>query len=82
MAELPLLRGVAADGYVSIDDGEARVTAQRLAREEGILGGYSAGANLAAALRLLQGPERGGVIAILICDTGLKYMSTDLFIDT
>jgi len=34
---------------------------------------------LAAAIKLLQGPERGGTIAIVIGDTGLKYLSTDLW---
>ena len=38
---------------------EARETARALAREEGIFGGFSAGANVAAALRLLAGPEAG-----------------------
>jgi len=34
---------------------------------------------VAAALKLLQGPEKSGTIAIIICDTGLKYLSTDLW---
>jgi cysteine synthase A len=50
-----------------------------LARQEGIFAGFSSGANLAAAIKLLQGPERGGTIAIVICDSGLKYLSTDLW---
>jgi cysteine synthase A len=58
---------------------EARLAARRLAREEGIFGGFSSGADAAAALALLEGPARGGVIAILVCDSGLKYLSTDLW---
>ena len=50
-----------------------------LARHEGIFAGYSSGANLAAAARLLQGPERGGTIAFVVGDSGLKYLSTDLW---
>jgi len=50
-----------------------------LARREGIFGGYSSGANLAAAIRLLQGPEKGGCVAFVVCDSGLKYLSTDLW---
>jgi cysteine synthase A len=46
---------------------------------EGIFGGYSAGANLAGAVQLLKGPEKGGCVAIVICDSGLKYLSTDLW---
>jgi len=38
-----------------------------------------AGANLAAAIGLLRGPERGGSVAFVICDSGLKYLSTDLW---
>jgi cysteine synthase A len=79
MAELPLLAGIAVDGFLAVSDEEAMEAAARLAREEGIFGGFSSGANLAAALKLLQGPERGGTIVIMICDTGLKYLSTELW---
>jgi cysteine synthase A len=57
----------------------AAEAARLLAQTEGIFGGYSAGANLAAAARLLDGPERGGTVAIVIPDSGLKYLSTDLW---
>lgn len=79
MPELPLLGGIEPDGFLAVTDDEAIDAARRLARLEGIFAGYSAGANAAAALRLLEGPERGGTIAILLCDTGLKYMSNDLW---
>jgi len=79
MATLPLLAGIAIDGFVTVTDEEAIVAARMLARSEGIFAGFSSGANLAAALKLLEGPEKGGTIAILICDTGLKYLSTDLW---
>ena len=82
LAPLPLLTGVPIDGYVSVTDEEAITAARRLAREEGIFAGFSSGANLAAALKLLAGPQAGGTIAILICDTGLKYLSTDLWPST
>lgn len=79
MTELPLLAGIAIDGFLTVSDDEAITAARRLALEEGIFAGFSSGANLAAALKLLQGPEKGGTIAIIICDTGLKYLSTDLW---
>lgn len=79
MSELEFLRDAAVDGYLGVSGRDARDAARRLAREEGIFGGYSAGANLAAALELLAGPARGGVVAILVCDSGLKYLSTDLW---
>lgn len=56
-------------------------TARDLAREEGVFADFSAGANVAAALQLLSGPEAGGTIGVLMCDSGLKYLSTDLWDD-
>jgi cysteine synthase A len=79
MPDLALLHGVTPDGYLKVTDAAAMDAARRLAREEGIFGGFSAGANVAAALDLLAGPERGGTIAVMICDSGLKYLSTDLW---
>lgn len=79
MRHLALLEGVPVDGYLSVTGEAAREHARALAREEGIFGGYSAGANLAAALDLLRGPERGGIVGIVIGDSGLKYLSTDLW---
>jgi len=79
MAELPLLSGIAVDGFITVSDDEAMAATASLARQEGIFAGFSSGANLAAAIKLLQGPERGGTIAIVICDSGLKYLSTDLW---
>ena len=76
---LTLMRGIEPDGHLQVTDAEATAAARRLACEEGIFAGFSSGANLAAALQLLKGPERGGVIAIVICDSGLKYLSTDLW---
>jgi cysteine synthase A len=79
MSDLQHLRGVPVDGYLTVTGGEATECARRLAREEGLFAGYSSGANLAAALQLLAGPERGSTIAIVLCDSGLKYLSTDLW---
>lgn len=79
MGNLAALVGADVDGYLAVTGDEARQTAQALAREEGIFGGFSAGANVAAALNLLEGPERGGVVGVIICDSGLKYLSTDLW---
>lgn len=79
MADLTQLQGITPDDYLAISGDEARQTTRDLARQEGIFGGYSAGANVAAALRLLAGPEAGGCIAVVICDSGLKYLSTDLW---
>lgn len=77
--DLPFLHGVPIDGYVQISGQEAKQTARALAVHEGIFGGFSSGANVAAALRLIAGEMRGKTIAVLICDSGLKYLSTDLW---
>ncbi|MDF1716059.1 MAG: cysteine synthase family protein [Antarcticimicrobium sp.] len=79
MTALDQLSGAPVDGYLSISGETARDTGRALAREEGIFGGFSGGANVAAALDLLTGPEQGGVIGVIICDSGLKYLSTDLW---
>lgn len=78
ISPLPLLEPEHIDGYVQVTDTEAAEHARLLAREEGIFAGYSTGANLAAVTQLLQ--HRGsGVGVFVVCDTGLKYMSTDLY---
>ena len=68
------------DDIVQVADEDAADMARRLAREEGILGGISAGANVYAALevaRELGDPDAR--IVTFICDTGERYLSTDLF---
>ena len=79
MADLAFLGDVTVDGYLTVTGDQAREAARALAREEGIFAGFSAGANVAAALDLLAGPEKGGTVAVIICDSGLKYLSTDLW---
>jgi cysteine synthase A len=79
MPDLAHLAGTPLAGVLTVTGAEAAEAARLLAQTEGIFGGYSAGANLAAAARLLDGPERGGTVAIVIPDSGLKYLSTDLW---
>jgi cysteine synthase A len=54
-------------------------SARALARNEGIFAGFSSGANVAAALQLLRGAFRGKAVVVLLNDSGLKYLSTDLW---
>ena len=79
IADLALVDRTHVDGYLQVDDAEAIGMARRLAREEGLFAGFSAGANVAAAIRLLQSSCAGRTIAVLLCDSGLKYLSTDLW---
>ncbi len=67
------------DGTIAIADEDAVRVARDLARREGILGGFSAGANVAAALRLATDADSCANIVTIACDTGLRYLSTDLF---
>ena len=78
-SELANIPSEAVDGFLTIDDEAATETTRRLAREEGIFAGFSSGANVSAALELLQGEFKGGTVATIINDSGLKYLSTDLW---
>lgn len=79
MADLPLLNSKLIDGYLKVSDGQAIDMTRRLAREEGIFAGFSSGANVAAAMELLKTEFIGKTAVVLICDSGLKYLSTDLW---
>lgn len=80
MDPLPMVREQDVDGVLRVGDEEAIDCTRRLARTEGIFAGFSSGANLAAALRLLRGEFRGKTAVVMICDSGLKYLSTGLWV--
>jgi len=68
------------DEIVQVDSDEAGAMSRRLAKEEGLLVGISAGANVLAAVRLAKRPENAGTtIVTILCDTGERYLSTWLF---
>ena len=77
--ELPLVSTELMDGIITVSDDKAIETARALAKYEGVFAGYSSGANVYAALCLLEGREKGKNIAVLLSDSGLKYLSTDLY---
>jgi cysteine synthase len=65
---------------VTVSAEEAGAVARSLATEEGILGGVSGGANVAAALRIARDPAYAGkTIVTIVCDTGERYLSTWLY---
>ena len=66
------------DEIVYIEDAEAFETARKLAREEGLFVGMSAGASMAAALRIASDLTQGTIVVILP-DGGERYLSTNLF---
>ena len=67
------------DEVIKVKNEDAFKTARRLAQEEGILAGISAGANMFAALQVAQNANRGELVLVIIPDTGERYISTDLF---
>ncbi|MGF6417981.1 cysteine synthase A [Stenotrophomonas sp. AN71] len=69
------------DELVSVEDDRAIATARRLAAEEGIFVGISAGATVASALDVAARAEPGSVILAMLPDTGERYFSTPLFAD-
>jgi cysteine synthase A len=71
------------DEVIPLSADDAGKTARRLAKEEGILCGISAGGNVWAALELAKRPEnKGKTIVTVVCDTGERYLSTWLFDET
>ena len=69
----------AVDEVVTVTNDEAFAMARRLAKEEGILGGISTGANVHAAIEIAKRPENKGKLIVTIgCSTGERYLSTAL----
>ncbi len=75
----PLWEPSLVDEIVPVSTADAKAMARRLAREEGIFSGTSAGANVVAAIRVAARLGTGARVVTLICDSGLKYASTDLY---
>jgi cysteine synthase A len=67
------------DEVIPVSDEEATLYTRRLAREEGILVGVSSGAVCAAALQVARRLGKGKTILAIFCDTGERYLTTDLF---
>ena len=67
------------DAIVAVSDADAYATARRLAREEGVFGGISSGANVWMALERATHLAPGARIVTTVCDSGLKYLAGDLY---
>ena len=63
----------------AIEEAEARQTALRLAREEGVFAGTSTGMNVAGAIEIAKELGPGKTVVAIASDTGLKYLSEGLF---
>jgi cysteine synthase A len=75
----PLFERALVDEIVPVSTDAAKAMTRRLAREEALFAGTSAGANVVAALALAQRLGPGKSVVTLLCDSGLKYLSTDVY---
>lgn len=76
---VPLWHAGVADRIVTVSTDDAMAMARRLAREEAIFAGTSTGANLVAAIETARRLGPGATVVTVMCDTGLKYLSTGLY---
>lgn len=67
------------DGIIAVSDEDAYATARKLARQEGIFGGTTSGANVWTALQRARVLGPGKKIVTIICDSGLKYLNGQLY---
>jgi len=72
---VPLWQEGIADQIEQVSTEEAVAMTTRLAREEGLFAGTSAGGNVIAALRLAERLGPGATVVTVMCDTGMKYLS-------
>jgi len=77
--DLSMINKNLIDGCVQVSDEEVIQVTRDLARLEGTFVGFSSGANVCAAIQLLKGKEKGKNIVLTLNDSGLKYLSTDLY---
>ena len=75
----PLWDPSLVDEIVPVATADAKAMARRLAREEALFAGTSSGANVVAALRVAERLGPDATVVTLMCDSGLKYVSTDVY---
>jgi cysteine synthase A len=76
---VPLWKADLIDEIITVGAAEAVSMARRLAREEGLFAGGSSGANVVAALRVAEKLGPDATVVTLMIDTGIKYLSTEVY---
>lgn len=67
------------DDILAVNSDDAKAMARRLASEEGLFAGTSSGANVVGAIEIAKRPGLGRTVVTLLCDSGLKYLNTDVY---
>lgn len=75
----PMWRADLVDEILTVSSGDAHRMARTLAREEALFGGASSGANVVAALKVARRLGPGATVATLLVDSGLKYLTTEVY---
>ncbi|MBI1824778.1 MAG: cysteine synthase family protein [Planctomycetes bacterium] len=75
----PLWEPSLVDEIISIKTNDAEEMARRLAKEEALFAGTSSGANLLAAIQVAKRLGPNSIVVTLMVDSGLKYLSTDVY---
>jgi cysteine synthase A len=75
----PLWDRTLVDEIVAVKTDEAREMARRIAREEALFAGTSSGANVVAAIQVAERLGPDATVVTLMADSGLKYLSTDVY---
>ncbi|HSD30289.1 MAG TPA: cysteine synthase family protein [Gemmatimonadales bacterium] len=75
----PLWDPALVDDILPVSTEDAKAMARRLAREEGLFAGTSSGANVSAAIQVAQRLGPRATVVTLLADSGLKYLSTDVY---
>jgi len=75
----PLWDPTLIDEIIAVKTEDAKSMARRLAREEGLFAGTSSGANVIAAIQVAEHLGSECAVTTLMCDSGLKYLSTDVY---